>query len=133
MSVAIVHLSDIHFRAKNNPVLEKHDQIVSAVSSIDPTVSLFLIVVSGDIAFSGNSDEYAVARSFFDDLEKKLGEHQPDVSVRFFCVPGNHDCVLPESERTLRDLLIHGLSPTLGDATLDPAVLDRVLEVQTPI
>jgi predicted phosphodiesterase len=45
------------------------------------------IVVTGDIAFSGNSKEYALARSFFQDLLSTTALSQD----RLFLIPGNHD------------------------------------------
>lgn len=46
-----------------------------------------LILVSGDVAFSGKADEYALAALFFADLLAATGL----LGERLFLVPGNHD------------------------------------------
>jgi formylglycine-generating enzyme required for sulfatase activity/energy-coupling factor transporter ATP-binding protein EcfA2 len=43
--------------------------------------------VTGDIAYSGQKDEYTLAKTFFDDLLEKLNLSDD----RLFIVPGNHD------------------------------------------
>jgi hypothetical protein len=130
MRIAVAHLSDIHIRSRSNPVADRLDQIVSAIDSSDPNAGLFLMVISGDIAFSGDQEEYTLALEFFDDIKRKLKERRPDAEIRYFCVPGNHDCVLPESDKNLREVLINGLLPTLREPAPDMAVLGQVLRVQ---
>jgi predicted MPP superfamily phosphohydrolase len=128
--MAVVHLSDIHIRKKSNPVLAKIDQIASAINSTNPTVSLFVFVISGDIANSGEPEEYAAADEFFGGIRKKMKELRPDADVRCVCVPGNHDCILPESEKNVREILIDGLLPSMRETAQDKALLDQVLRVQ---
>jgi predicted MPP superfamily phosphohydrolase len=72
MRIAIVHLSDINFRVKGNPLALKAQQLASAISSSDAGATLFLIVISGDIAFSAHPDEYSIAAQFFSDVMTKL-------------------------------------------------------------
>lgn len=45
------------------------------------------ILATGDLAFSGKSEEYALVRDFFDALCEASGVPKE----RIFCVPGNHD------------------------------------------
>jgi len=50
-------------------------------------VTLDFILATGDLAFSGNPDEYKLVASFFDELADAT-----DVpKERIFCIPGNHD------------------------------------------
>ena len=45
------------------------------------------ILVTGDLAFSGKADEYALVTEFFDALRAASGVPRE----RVFCIPGNHD------------------------------------------
>ena len=87
-----LHLSDLHFRKG-----EKHswdENIVLRALLVDVQEQIMtsalrpdFAIVSGDIAFQGAADEYALARQFFDDLLKAIDLPKS----RLFIVPGNHD------------------------------------------
>ena len=85
-----LHLADLHFRegTKYNTnivltgLLEDIDDMYSK-SDLFPD----FIAITGDIAFSGSSAEYELAKEFFDELLKvtRLNKDQ------LFIIPGNHD------------------------------------------
>lgn len=91
-TITWLHLSDFHLKADK---LSKWDQDIvlrSLLEDVQERIEVDglgpdFIVVSGDIAFKGVADEYALARVFFDELLEKtdLGK------ARLFVVPGNHD------------------------------------------
>lgn len=88
MSIGLLHISDIHFRSKND--LEKIN-VKALKNAIYPSllsIEELLIVVTGDIAFSGTEEQYVVAESFFNLLKTELKDKQ----VYFVLVPGNHNC-----------------------------------------
>jgi hypothetical protein len=132
MRIAIAHLSDIHFRAGANPVLSRAAQIAAAVNSVDPTPSLIAIVISGDVAFSGDAAEYSQAARFFADLNVRLREVNGTAEIVYACVPGNHDCVLPREGTKLRATLVQGIAPAMQEAQQDAALLASLLEAQKP-
>ncbi len=85
----ILHISDLHIKKKENfdrsAVL---DPLIRRVKiDRDSGFSPEVVVVTGDIAFSGKKEEYEGAKIFFDDLLAAL--ELPD--ERLFIVPGNHD------------------------------------------
>jgi hypothetical protein len=88
-------------------------------------------VVSGDVAFSGEPQQYAVALNFFRELERGILALKENAVVKFAVVPGNHDCLLPEAEETVRDALISGLASSMQAHKLDEALLAKVLEPQS--
>jgi hypothetical protein len=101
MNLMILHLSDLHIKLDTDPVLERGGKIVDAVKNLHPRPDLVLVTVTGDIAFSGREDEYALAAKFLrticDGLRIKLAdEPKPAPPVRLILVPGNHDCEHPE-------------------------------------
>jgi DNA repair exonuclease SbcCD nuclease subunit len=94
MILRILHLSDLHFRAlEKDPVKSFNADVVttSMLQAIENLVNegalIDLVIITGDIAFSGKKAEYDVADEFFDRLRKITGLP----NARFFIVPGNHD------------------------------------------
>ena len=55
MKVLILHLSDIHFVEGDNLIRARLQKIVAAVRSVEHKFDTCLLLVSGDIAFSGNN------------------------------------------------------------------------------
>jgi hypothetical protein len=132
MRIAIVHLSDIHLRISGNFVSERASHIVSAAASEDPSVHVYIVAISGDVAFSGITEEYDLARQFFEQIRTGLANSATaKASVHFIGIPGNHDCVLPESGTTLRNALISGILPTIHGPAPDQATLSQLLSVQS--
>ena len=132
MRIVVVHLSDIHIREAGNPILARVDQIVSAINSTDAAANLFLIVVSGDVAYSGIPKEYALALKLFTALGENLKSLRKGAKVEYVCVPGNHDCVLPEADVKLREVLVQGVASSMRDGKQDQSLLAQVLRVQRP-
>jgi len=50
-------------------------------------MTLDFVLATGDLAFSGKTDEYKLVASFFDALSKASGVSTEHI----FCIPGNHD------------------------------------------
>lgn len=113
--IALLHLSDFHFRSADHPVLERAEAIMAAVQSLMQPISALFVVVTGDIAYSGLADEYKLASAFFRDLLERFNQELPGVEVRLVFAPGNHDCDL-RAVSDLRDYAM--LRPRLR--TLDP-------------
>lgn len=61
MTAVILHLSDIHIKSSHDPILKRANNIAVCTFSSLPSASSVFIVVSGDIAFSGRADQYALA------------------------------------------------------------------------
>lgn len=102
MKLGVLHLSDIHFRHESDPCKEYGESIARACYQTAHQSNEFVIIVTGDIAFSGRSTEYGYARELLTTISSKL-ETELGRDVQIFLVPGNHDCTLiPEDEiRTL--------------------------------
>ncbi len=91
--ISFIHLSDIHFvKSSNNPDdIDKDlrnailvDLKTNAKSILDNVVG---ILVTGDVAFSGNDDEYNIAKDYLNEICEIFNIKPSDV----YCVPGNHD------------------------------------------
>lgn len=130
MSVTIVHLSDLHFTVGTNALEAKLRPLAAAISSADPSCNEYIVVLSGDVAYHGAAEEYEVASSFFNRLSNAINDHNPNATVRFLVVPGNHDCYLPENAVNLRTALVNAISSTLQTNSPDSSILESILDSQ---
>src|SRR6267378_3905597 len=125
MTLRVLHLSDIHFSTKfdeekivhtdvrDQLLADLRDVMVPRLGTIDK------VLVAGDIAFSGQREEYAEAAKWLEDVTSLCKCKLTDVLT----VPGNHDvnrkrilpatksihrrlrtCSLPEATKELVDL-----------------------------
>jgi len=129
LKILILHLSDVHFKSQNNPIVERRGRIVEAVRNLEFALDRAILVISGDIAHSGAEAEYLVALDFVESLctELKREFRQTD-DVPCIVVPGNHDCDFSKAS-SLRDMVLESLSadPT---KTRDPSVVEVCTGVQ---
>jgi 3',5'-cyclic AMP phosphodiesterase CpdA len=105
MKIAILHLSDIHLKKSNNPVVAKFPAIRGVIEAHSADLDACAVVFSGDIAFSGKKAEYAIA----DDFIKQLRDMFSEMNMRFhLCfLPGNHDCDFEKADKA-RELVLQG-------------------------
>lgn len=94
MPLAFVHLSDIHFGQEKGGDVIIHDDVKDCL--IDDAVAQVAehvrgpvagVIVTGDVAFAGKSEEYTNAGKWLDKLAAELGCKKTAVQM----VPGNHD------------------------------------------
>lgn len=91
--IAFIHLSDIHFHKssgnsadidadlRNSILIDIKENAKSSLQNVKG------ILVGGDITFSGQREEYSIAKAFLKDLTMILEIDEKNI----FCVPGNHD------------------------------------------
>ncbi len=96
-----LHISDLHLRPTDkwsqDVVLESMCRNI--MKQRDGGTKFDFVLVTGDIAFSGKAEEYAMADDFFNELQSATG-----VPVHLiFCVAGNHDV-----DRTRQELSFKG-------------------------
>lgn len=91
--ITLVHLSDIHFSERDNYSqidLNQHIRrslLEDLVSYSKDGMVFNGLLITGDVAFSGQSEEYARAKQWLDELYNKT-ETSPENT---YVVPGNHD------------------------------------------
>ena len=123
MKVLILHLSDIHLTAgkETNTAFAKFPFIAKAIQNQENALAGVVVVVSGDIAYSGQEDEYAIAVEAFAQLESTLKAATRVEEITFICVPGNHDCDLSKagiSRETLIDAIRSGKTANIDDGVI---------------
>lgn len=132
MKVLILHLSDIHIKEEEeaNIILSRVRRIKDVVNEYSYEIPACFIVVSGDIASSGNSREYKIARDFLADLGAQIKKSIGDsVDVKYILVPGNHDCDFA-TLKAARDSHINNISRNIELLLRDSSVIDECTSVQ---
>ncbi len=124
MSLSILHFSDIHLKTESNMIESRLDKLKQACVSALPYGNDTVILISGDIAFSGKEAEYTVAQKMIDTIKDYLVE-QRNANVHVCFVPGNHDCDFALSN-SVRDLLVN----TVKAADIDEKVFKEISGVQ---
>jgi SpoVK/Ycf46/Vps4 family AAA+-type ATPase len=120
VKIGLLHLSDIHIRSAEDKVLQRAPQIIDAIKNLEPDVLDWIVVVSGDVAYSGQADEYDLAYDLFAALEAEMKEKMvPGHPMRLVAVPGNHDLLLVDSG--LRDLVLDKVKADFEKGA-DPAI-----------
>ncbi len=121
MSVGFVHLSDIHFGQEKGGDFWTHkdakerliDDVRSMVKSFGAERAAG-IIVTGDIAYAGQAEQYKEAAAWLDKVAEAAGCEITDIQV----VPGNHDIDLTEitalTEMMLSKIVTEG-EPALDD------------------
>ena len=93
MIVRFLHLSDFHLKGAGNPVEEFNQDHVtrSLAEKVESLVAegeaFDFVVVTGDLAFGGKEQDYAVVKVMCERVLKAAGL----AADRLFLVPGNHD------------------------------------------
>lgn len=105
MSVVILHLSDIHFKTGHNIILNRSEKIFDSIKNEIKGKDYFFIITSGDIAFSGQKEEYNIAKKFYTTLIEKISAYTGLESKLLF-VPGNHDCLFDKDIEEIRTMII---------------------------
>jgi hypothetical protein len=127
MQIALVQLSDIHLKAAReaNPILQHGAAIGRAVASVCMGVSHGVLVISGDIAFSGSPGEYAFAEELIQDIKSVLKDTFNPTNFSVLTIPGNHDCHFGQNT-SVRNILIDSVKP----GQLDEAVFNACTDAQ---
>src|SRR6185437_14203186 len=129
MRILILQLSDIHFRESGNTVDARRHAITEAVRNLEPGAGCCVLLLTGDVAFSGLGAEYMAAYEFIETLRQELHielSNQPPVHV--VAIPGNHDCAL-QSDQAARNLIRDRLTKNPHEA-IDDSIVDVCTEVQ---
>lgn len=93
MPQRFVHLSDLHFGQEKHGTLPKHEAVRQAILKdvrelAEKRGAVSRILITGDVAFAGKTEEYKAAAQWLDELTRACGCQETDIST----IPGNHDC-----------------------------------------
>jgi hypothetical protein len=109
MNLGILHLSDFHLKeTSGTAVLSRVPKISAAIRTRCTDMAALLLILSGDISFSGKDSQFAFAKMFFDGLLQALRSEIGIPILGPVIVPGNHDCNFSK-ESDVRPLLSKAL------------------------
>ena len=107
MGFAIIQLSDIHIKDNDDLIVKRIDRLKAACNSkVNPNDDV-LILISGDIAYSGTAQQYNIAEELLSHISCYL-EEQKKCKIHYAFVPGNHDCDFTVSN-SVRESLLTGI------------------------
>ncbi len=104
MKILFLHLSDAHFREDTKFREININAMVNALKQIDKFDEC-IIVFSGDIAHSGEVNQYKTAGGFIGTLINQIKTaYLPDKRITTLIAPGNHDNLAANPDRGLEEL-----------------------------
>jgi energy-coupling factor transporter ATP-binding protein EcfA2/predicted phosphodiesterase len=98
MKVAIVHISDFHVKENERFINEKIIKFFASLNALG-NVDEYAIVFSGDLAYSGQINEYKRSRYIIGGIIAGIKQKNNGKFVKLLIVPGNHDLTLPKDPR----------------------------------
>lgn len=127
MKVALIQLSDIHLSERDNFVVNKQDKMFAAMKDTLLSCQKIIVVISGDIANTGQKKEYDVAKTFLCQLENLIKRESKIKEINYIMVPGNHDCCFQGKEK-VRDAFI--ATQNRSDTIDEEEFVDLFIKVQ---
>lgn len=124
MGLSIIHFSDIHIKGENDFIYKQIEKLKKACVSDLTRNNDVVLLISGDIAFSGKLEEYKVAKQIIEDVSQYI-ETETQGRVYYIFVPGNHDCNFSE-DNSVRNILID----SLNSSEITNAVIESINSVQ---
>ncbi len=75
MKALVIQVSDIHLKAGTNVASERLKYVAKAVANVEVDLKAIVLALSGDVAFSGKPEEYAIAKADVEALKLDLEEN----------------------------------------------------------
>jgi 3',5'-cyclic AMP phosphodiesterase CpdA len=113
--ISWLHISDIHMRACDAwPQQVVMTAMCADIRANRPDRPVDFVLVTGDLAYGGQAEEYDLVKGFLDELSEAA-----DVPIdRIFCIPGNHDI-----DRDRQQFCFQGARAALKDSSSTDAFL----------
>lgn len=104
----VLHITDIHATADmEDRLLLIGEKIAATLTGSFERVEHVAIVLSGDLSYSGKSEQFEAFAMLLLSLESGISSAWPGCGVQVIAVPGNHDLDFDEVETNFRDLLLN--------------------------
>jgi GTPase SAR1 family protein/predicted MPP superfamily phosphohydrolase len=122
MKIYILHLSDIHLKEKesDNPIIKREEKLFDSIKNELTDADKIFIIVTGDIAFSGQTSEFEFGSKIILALQKRIIDYtRKDCSI--ITIPGNHDCSFKPNK--VRDHVLNSFDES-GFVDIDDSVVN---------
>ena len=126
MEIGILHLTDIHFTEQSD-LDSKITSLCKVFSNDFAEISKSYLVISGDIANTGEKKEYEKAQKFINKIQTYVSKSLENLEIKIILVPGNHDCNFDLDSQVRKNSIQRIDYNMLGD---DNSVLETCLSVQ---
>lgn len=127
MTVSVLHLSDIHIKESDIHLALEADKIAETFFDFYRSSDRCMIIVTGDVAYGGQEEEYGLAELFFNNLKASL-EKEKEIPIEFYIAPGNHDCkLIPED--VIRSTVVNAIQDDHSKAK-DPEIVAKCVSAQ---
>jgi hypothetical protein len=127
MKVLLVHLSDIHIKNANDEIFKRFASIKGAILSVHHNIEKCILIISGDIAFSGSQDQYLLATDLILKLREELENEGIDFEIEI--IPGNHDCDFKDvNNNGTRNMTITQLKHDMDN--IDDSIVNTTTKIQ---
>lgn len=115
MELVMVQLTDIHIRdeADLDVLSERIGSLGGAICHhiTDPDITAVFFCITGDLAFSGQEDQYAAFELILEEIYLLIKRRFPQIGIYTIFVPGNHDCDFKDGTASVREAFL--ATPTL--------------------
>lgn len=125
MKILVIHLSDMHFIDYGNFRNQYLNAICGTLQQSISGIDRVLIIVSGDLSFSGKKSQMIQVEKFFNALIQKIESRYNISDINVAIVPGNHD-VDYEYGDTDRSILETINDEDLYDSTIESEIGKQV-------
>lgn len=130
MNLHIIHITDIHLHSEEDykVISSRIEPLVNAVFShiTKPESDFIAICLTGDLADTGNAEEYAYFSQFLHGLFEAIHKKSREARVLMVSVPGNHDCDFGCEGNIVRSELLRGKGLNL----LEPEIITTATSIQ---
>ena len=104
MKILFLHLSDFHIKSDKAYCGFQIKKIIDSLRTAG-SFDRLLFVISGDIAFSGEREQYRVANGILNKMSIELQKKKIYTGlIETVCVPGNHDIQFEDPPRAAEEL-----------------------------
>lgn len=121
MEIIIVHLTDVHIRDESDldVLVDRAASLKNAVCGhiTDPANSAILICATGDLAYSGQEDQYVIFEMILNEICRGISDEFADINIYTAFVPGNHDCDFDDENARLRGVVLNSQELDIMDQT----------------
>lgn len=129
MKLLLIQIGDIHIKEAKNPASERLRSVAAAIKHLSFDVTTAVVILSGDMAFSGRKKEYEIVSANLKAMLADMSAELKNVAIHLIGVPGNHDCDFKHPITGTRKLLLEGLARSSREKA-DESTLGICCQVQ---
>lgn len=121
--ILLIQLSDAHIEVASNFWSEDRAKLIARSAVNSSVYERVFVVFSGDVAYRGSVDEYALAEKFISSIVDEI-KKITQLSAQVIVAPGNHDCDFSNKSK-LRD---YAISCKEDETFSNGELLDKLIE-----